>query len=203
MVRVFTPDRGDARIYRIRSGKEVRYRYEVLGREDPLDLLGSIRDYLLPPRATIEETREALTRCISSTEGRPDHEWSELLSRTLRPDVIYQFSHLYDTDRAGTINVFPLPHVGMNSGVPGRHAGESFGERNTTQLYFGAGLKKATIQTARNGSLPVTLYHWFVGDKVFRSRDPLLEDMEVSPTDQFGFSSLLDEPSFEPIIDGL
>ena len=107
VVRVFTRDRGDARIYRIRSGKELRYRYEVLGSEDPLDLIGSIRDYLLPPRATIEETREALTRCMSSTEGRPDHEWSELLSRTLRPDVIYQFSHLYDTDRAGTINVIP------------------------------------------------------------------------------------------------
>jgi hypothetical protein len=110
--------------------------------------------------------------------------------------VIHQFAHLYDSNRAGTINVFPLRHVGMNSGVPGRHAGEAFGEKNGTQLYWGAGLQRSRIQTARNGSLPVTLYHWLVGDEVFYAPDPKLG---VSPADQLGYRSLLDEPSFIPI----
>ena len=107
---------------------------------------------------------------------------------------MHQFSHLYDSPRAGTINIFPLQHVGMNSEVNGRHAGEAFGEKNGTQLYFGAGLKRATIQTARNGSLPVTLYHWLVGDKSFYSSEG-----EASPAEQFGYRSLMDEPAFTSI----
>ena len=84
----------------------------------------------------------------------------------------------------------------MNSEVVGRHAGESFGEKNGTQLYLGAGLQRAWIQTARNGSVPVTLYHWLVGNKVFSSPDP---ESRVAPRDQFGYRSLLDEPAFAPI----
>ncbi len=107
---------------------------------------------------------------------------------------MYQFSHLYDSARAGTINVFPTRHVGMNSRVPGRHAGEAFGEKNGTQVYFGAGLKRARIQTARNGSLPVTLYHWLVGDERINAVDP---DTGVSASEQFGYRSLLDELAVE------
>ena len=107
---------------------------------------------------------------------------------------MYQFSHLYDSERAGTINVFPLRHVGMNSKVIGRHAGEAFGEKNGTQLYFGAGLKRASIQTARNGSLPVTLYHWLVGNERFYAPDP-----RVSQDKQFGYQTLMDEAAFESI----
>jgi hypothetical protein len=105
-------------------------------------------------------------------------------------DAIHQFSHLYDTDRAGTVNVFPVRHVGMNSLVPGRHAGEMFEEKNGTQLYRAVGLRHATIQTARSGSLPVTMYHWLVGDQAFNTaaegeRDP--------PARQFGYPSLLEK----------
>lgn len=210
VVRIFTPERGEARIHRIHrpeesdtasaAAGETRYRYEILGERDPLDLLGSIRDHFLPPGVTVAETRDALTRCMNTPGGSSEGEWIELLSRTVRPDVIHQFSHLYDTDRAGTINIFPLRHIGMNSSVPGRHAGESFGEKNTTQLYFGAELQKARIQTARNGSLPVTLYHWFVGDEVFHSPETRLGGVEVSPAGQFGFSTLLDRSAFRPIV---
>jgi hypothetical protein len=200
-VRIVTPERGEARIVRTRKAADgrgaARYRYEILGEHDPLELEASVREYLVGRGGpSVESVRAALRRCIESPEGSADHKWQAPLSYTLRPDVIYQFSHLYDSDRAGTINVFPRPHVGLNSSVPGRHAGESFGEKNGTQLYFGAGLKKEAIQTARNGSLPVTLYHWLVGDAVFHAVEPAYG---VSPAEQFGYRSLLDEEAFAPI----
>ncbi len=201
VVRVMTSSRGDVRIHRVLSGDgSVLYRYEVLNERDPLDLVDSVRKWLLPAGSvSVVGTRDALSKCIGSEDGVTDRKWSELLSRTVRPDVIYQLSHLYDSDRAGTINIFPLRHVGMNSAVPGRHAGESFGEKNATVLYFGAGLERARVQTARNGSLPVTLYHWLVGDEVFYSPDPLVGDSGASPAVQFGFRAFLDDPAFAPI----
>ena len=200
VVRIITPDRGESRIYRIRTGKdadELRYRYEILQGRDPLALVESIREYLIPAGGpTVQQVRESLTRAIRSTDGHRDAQWQGLLSYTLRPDVIHQFAHLYDSDRAGTVNVFPLRHVGMHTSVPGRHAGEAFGEKNGTQLYCGAGLQRSRLQTARNGSLPVTLYHWLVGDEVFHASDP---ELGVAPAEQFGYGSLLDEPPFAPI----
>ncbi|MCZ6794574.1 MAG: hypothetical protein O7J95_13275, partial [Planctomycetota bacterium] len=204
VVRIFTPDRGDARIYRIRKadvasgGADFLYRYELIDEDrDPLGLVDAVRDYLIPSHGpSKEKVQESLRECIQSRTGCPGKKWSELLSYTLRPDVIHQFSQLYDSDRAGTINVFPVRHVGMNTRVPGRHAGESFGEKNATMLFFGAGLKRASVQTARNGSLPVTLYHWFVGDKTFFAPESRLS---ISPADQFGYPTLLNEPAFAPI----
>ena len=134
------------------AAKTVRYRYELLDGRDPLDLAAGIREYLIPPDGrSAEEIRVAIRECIEAADGCKNDRWQELLSTTVRPDAVYQFSHLYDSNRAGTINVFPVRHVGMNSEVNGRHAGEAFGEKNGTQLYFGAGLKRASIQTARNG----------------------------------------------------
>jgi hypothetical protein len=200
VVRIFTPDRGEARIYRIRTGGDPSntvYRYEQLADQDPLDLIGAVRQYLIPHGVlSVEQVREFLSDAMNAEGGLSGERWQELLSYTIRPDVIHQLSHLYDSDRAGTINVFPLRPVGMNSGVPGRHAGESFGEKNGTQLYWGAGLKRSMIQTARNGSLPVTLYHWFVGDEIFYATDPILG---VPPAEQFGYRSLLDESAFRHI----
>jgi hypothetical protein len=84
----------------------------------------------------------------------------------------------------------------MNSAVPGRHAGEMFGERNGAQLYRGAGLSRGRLQTARNGSVPVTLYHWFVGDDAFHAPET---GFAAPPVEQFGYSSLLDEPALAPL----
>jgi hypothetical protein len=196
VVRVITPEKGEARIYRYVAHSSmmiggvplrlVQYRYEVLGDQDPLDLVGSVREFFIPPGGpTVEQVRQSLRDCIASKEGCSDEVWQLYLSYTVRPDVIYQFSHLYDSDRAGTVNVFPIGHIGMNSGVPGRHAGEEFGEKNGTQLYRGAGLKHARIQTARNGSLPVTLFDWLAGAQ--------------SVAGEFGYSSLLGDPAFQPL----
>jgi hypothetical protein len=199
VVRIVTPDRGEARIVRLRTGdktpaKRFRYRYEVLGERDPLAVVESLREELIPHDGPkLQEIEPRLQACLQDKNGCSDEQWREVLSYTSRPDFIYQYSHLYDCDRAGTVNVFPLGHVGLNSGVPGRHAGESFGEKNGTQLYFGAGLKRATIQTARNGSLPVTVYHWLVGDTAFHASEP---QFGASPEEQFGYATLLDDPAF-------
>jgi hypothetical protein len=202
VVRIVAPDRGEARIWRMGPGTGsrpgvVRYRYEILGQRDPLELVESVRSWLLPPDGpSLEQARAALRTAIMSPEGGSDGEWLKLLSCTLRPDVVHQLSHLYDTDRAGTINIFPLRHVGMNSAVPGRHAGETFEEKNGIQIYFGAGLNGGILQTARNGSLPVTLYHWLAGDHAYRTAEPGARD---APQDQFGYPSLLGEKEFTPI----
>ena len=57
-------------------------------------------------------------------------------------------------------------------------------------------MKRGSLQTARNGSLVVTLYHWLVGDTCFHARDT---QTGTSPSEQFGFASLLPEPAFESI----
>lgn len=201
VVRIVTPDRGEARIVRLRvdgqtRDQQFRYRYELLGDDDPLALLDSVREELIPPGIKRDEVRARLRACLESKDGCSDREWQEVLSSTSRPDCIYQYSHLYDSDRAGTVNVFPVGHVGFNSGVPGRHAGESFGEKNGTQLYFGAGLKRGRIQTARNGSLPVTIYHWLAGDTTFHTVEP---QFGGPPAEQFGYATLLGDPAFAPL----
>jgi hypothetical protein len=190
VVRIISADRGDARIHRMTrngrsSAQQTAYRYEILDGNDPLDLAGSVEGYLIPGGGPpVEQVREAIQQAIESEQD--DANWQLLLSYTLRPDVIYQLSHLYDSDRAGTVNIFPARTVGMNSSVPGRHAGEAFGEKNGTQLYRGPNLKRSSIQTARNGSVPVTIFHWLAGDTMFRT-----------VADQFGYPSLLNGAAFE------
>jgi hypothetical protein len=198
VVRIVSCGRGEARIWRTRGADtaEVRYRYEILGGQDPLDLVGSLRDYLLPEDGPpLEQARRMLEEALDSPEGCDDETWQRLLSYTRRPDVVHTLSHLYDSDRAGTINVFPAWHIGVNSKVPGRHAGESFEEKNGTHIYFGAGLVRGSFQTARNGSVPVTLYHWLVGDDRFFGR---CASSGKSPADEFAYPSLLGALTFEP-----
>ena len=73
----------------------------------------------------------AFTRCLEADPETPsawcrEDAWRELTSYTPRPDSVVQLAHLYDSARAGTINLFPRAGVGYNSVVPGRHAGETF-----------------------------------------------------------------------------
>ena len=55
---------------------------------------------------------------------------------------VAQLAHLYDADRAGPVNLFPRRGVGYNSNVPGRHAGESFHEKNACVALWGAPLAR-------------------------------------------------------------
>ncbi len=68
MVRISSPDRGEARIYRIRhsdagGGQTTRYRYELVGERDPLDLVGYVRSFLIPNGGpSVEDVRGAIRR---------------------------------------------------------------------------------------------------------------------------------------------
>jgi hypothetical protein len=162
-VRVIAPgERGEARITRLRSG---RIRYERLGDGDPLGLVDAVRPFLIAPGGpTVDEVKSAIAAAIGDPAGRSEEEWIELLAPTLRCDAVPQLIRLYDSERAGTLNLFPALHVGMNSSVSGRHAGEAFEEKNGAILFRAAGLGPAgRIQTARTGSVPVTLYEWIDG----------------------------------------
>jgi len=108
-------------------------------------------------------------------------QWQLLTSYTPRPGSVTQLGHLYDIETAGTVNLFPRAGVGFNSKVPGRHAGETFHEKDAFVGIFGRPLLMSGTQvprTARNGSLPVSLFE-------FLTRRP------ANTKDGFGFPSLI------------
>jgi hypothetical protein len=105
-----------------------------------------------------------------------------LTSYTDRPDAVAQLAHLYDSDRAGTINLFPRQGIGYNTRVPGRHAGEHFHEKNAFIGFWGKPVqrtsKQGRIRTAVIGALPATLYEYL-------AREPVIEG-----ENGWGFTSL-------------
>jgi hypothetical protein len=77
-----------------------------------------------------------------------------------------QLAHIYDTDMAGTMNLFPAPYIGYNSLVPGRHAGELFMEKDAFVGVWGTPIQFAErINSAVNGSNAPTLYEYLSGKK--------------------------------------
>ncbi|MCB0364906.1 MAG: alkaline phosphatase family protein [Bdellovibrionaceae bacterium] len=110
------------------------------------------------------------------TEPKPDQvntwcdesEWRELTYHTDRPDALVQLAHIYDESRSGTVNLFPLPGMGYNTKVPGRHAGEHFYEKDAWVGFWGEPAKAAPeqIKSAVNGSVAPTLYQWLTGESV-------------------------------------
>ncbi len=95
-------------------------------------------------------------------------QWRLLTSYTPRPDSVNQLAALYEEDRAGTVNLFPREGIGYNTKVPGRHAGETYFEKDAFIGFWGApiGHEALDIQTAENGSLAPTLYQYLTGEKV-------------------------------------
>lgn len=92
-----------------------------------------------------------------------EDQWRLLASFTPRPDSVVQLSHLYDEDRAGTINLFPKYGIGYNTKVPGRHAGESFHEKDAFIGFWGSPTrsdKTKNLGPVVNGSLAPTIYSY-------------------------------------------
>lgn len=90
--------------------------------------------------------------------------WRELTSYSARPGSIGQTARLYDTDLAGTLNLFPAQGVGYNTKVPGRHAGELFHEKDAFVGVWGKPVKgKEKIQSEINGSIAQVIYEWIAG----------------------------------------
>ncbi|MBI2521068.1 MAG: alkaline phosphatase family protein [Bdellovibrio sp.] len=101
-----------------------------------------------------------------------EDEWRLLTSYTERPDSVAQLAHLYDSDLAGTVNLFPRPGIGYNSKVPGRHAGEYYHEKDALVAVWGTNVNPPMrLRSEQNGSMPVVLYEYLSGKKTYRGQD--------------------------------
>ena len=157
-----------------RRGDRIHYRFRGA------DVLETGR--LTPYETVRSEDRAAhsalVRRCLA--EARPgdlatwctESEWRLLTSWTRRPDSVGQLAHLYDLDTAGTVNLFPKEGIGYNSKVPGRHAGESFHEKDAFVGFWGEPvIARERPRTAINGSVAVVLYEWLAGTRVTPGED--------------------------------
>ncbi len=149
--------------------------------DDSAGLLGVARlnPYVREPAAPqLEGYRAALRKCVSEARaGEPsswctEDEWRWLTSFTESPDSVVQLAHIYDSDLPGTVNLFPKAGLGYNTKVPGRHAGETFHEKDAFVGFWGAPVAPPErIQTAVNGSVPVVVYEFLTGEKVAAPRN--------------------------------
>ncbi|WP_019617054.1 alkaline phosphatase family protein [Psychromonas ossibalaenae] len=125
-----------------------------------------------------------ISKCLSSPSSWcTASQWRELMSYTARPDAVNQLIALYEEPRAGTINLFPEQGIGFNTKVPGRHAGESYLEKDAFIGFWGelVNNKDKRLPYAENGSLAPTLYQYLTGE-------------QVQPgTNGWGYPSLLDK----------
>ncbi|WP_420791531.1 alkaline phosphatase family protein [Enterovibrio qingdaonensis] len=134
------------------------------------------------------EKTSLLQKCVENANATlpntwcSEDEWRQLTRLTPRPDSINQLAHLYDEDRAGSINLFPAQGIGYNTKVPGRHAGEHFHEKDAFIGFWGIPVDAPTrITTAVNGSLSPTIYEYLTGNTV------------TAGLDGWGFPSLLNQ----------
>jgi hypothetical protein len=159
-----------------REGRRIHYSFEG---SDPLDT-GSYSQYEELSEQDRAEHARLRRRCLAAAPNLRDswcteREWRQLTSFTPRPDSVVQLSHLYDSERAGSVNLFPREGVGYNSQVPGRHAGESFHEKNAFVAIWGDPLQsrgpKPPRRSAVNGSVPMLIFEWLGETTPIQGRD--------------------------------
>jgi len=148
--------------------------------DDAGDLLG-VREpspYRDPGVEGGEKYAALVERCIGAAKRDDpatwcgEETWRTLTSYTGRPDSVAQLAHLYDSDRAGTINLFPRFGIGYNTVVPGRHAGESFHEKDAFVGVWGAPVTRAERpRSVVLGALPATVYAFLSGEPVTAGED--------------------------------
>jgi hypothetical protein len=152
-----------------RRGRRVFYRFAGA------DLLGTAQPARYEHLGDAERAEHArlYQRCVE--EARADDEatwcdetqWRLLTSYTDRPDSVVQLAHLYDVNIAGTVNLFPRAGIGYNTLVPGRHAGESFHEKDAFAGAWGAPVRSGPrLRTAVIGSMPMLAYEYLAGVEV-------------------------------------
>lgn len=173
IVRVIGPRSGSrSQALIAREGNRVFYKSEK-------DLLGVAQlSGLEADAATSDERTELLDHCVRRANARDpsswcaEHEWRVLTSYSAKPDSVVQLSHLYDTDRAGTINLFPRKGIGYNSKVPGRHAGELFAEKDAFVGLWGEPVTATRRpRSAVNGSLPITIFEYLSGTSTVQGQE--------------------------------
>ncbi|MGF1759371.1 alkaline phosphatase family protein [Photobacterium sagamiensis] len=134
------------------------------------------------------EKQQLVKKCLSEPQRKNNQtwcneaEWRQLTRLTPRPDSVNQLAHLYDEDRAGTVNLFPKEGIGYNTIVPGRHAGEHYLEKDAFIGFWGEPVGQGEqLKSVANGSLAPTIYEYLSGDNV------------VVGENGWGFPSLLSE----------
>jgi hypothetical protein len=175
--------RGSVRMLAYREGQRVSARVTRRGTkifyESASDLLGvrKLSRYEGVSGRT-QRYNELLVKCLDHAVAADmntwceETEWRELTSYTERLDSVAQLAHIYDTDLAGTVNLFPLPGIGYNSSVPGRHAGEHFHEKDAFVGFWGTPVtSRMRPRTAVNGSIAPTLYEYLTGLPVVAGQD--------------------------------
>lgn len=169
-----------------RQGDRLLYT-AVKGKPRLLDIQ-VLNPYLSPPSdAALEHYARLVDQCLY--QARADQvstwcsaaQWRDLTRFSARPDSVNQLAALYEEDRAGTINLFPRDGIGYNTRVPGRHAGESYLEKDAFLGFWGQpiGAGKQPLFSEANGSLAPTLYEYLTGEEV------------VAGQNGWGFPSLL------------
>lgn len=116
-------------------------------------------------------------------------EWRDLTRFSTRPDSVNQLAAIYEEDRAGSVNLFPREGIGYNTKVPGRHAGESYLEKDAFLGFWGTpvGPDAGPIHSQANGSLAPTIYEYLTGEPVHAGQDG------------WGFPSLLSRLDIQPL----
>jgi len=135
---------------------------------DLLDL-ADLSPYETHDDASVAAATALRERCLAADRANPsgwctEIEWRALTAESRRPDSVVQLAHLYDTDRAGTVNLFPRQAVGYNTKVPGRHAGETFAEKDAFVGLWGAPVTAtAALPPTVNGQVAMAMYGWLTG----------------------------------------
>lgn len=127
-----------------------------------------------PSKQTITRLTQLRTLCIQQALPQDSNtwcnakQWRELTQWTPRPDSIVQLAQLYASERAGTINLFPREGIGYNTKVPGRHAGESYLEKDAFLGFWGTPIGSDAIPliSEANGSLAPTLFEYLTEEPV-------------------------------------
>ncbi|KOO07541.1 alkaline phosphatase family protein [Vibrio hepatarius] len=167
-----------------------RYFYHSL--TGKVQLLGAqtLNPYLPKPDArAFEQFSQLVDKCLHKAQQSDSStwctsaEWKELSRFTPRPNSVVELAELYAEERAGTVNLFPKDGVGYNTKVPGRHAGESYLEKDAFIGFWGTpiGEKASPLTIEANGSLAPTLYQYLSG-----------EDVQAG-TNGWGYPSLLNK----------
>lgn len=113
------------------------------------------------------QRKQSLMQTCMAPKGCIAAQWRSLTAMSTRPDSVMQLVHLYEDDRAGTVNLFPKDGFGYNTLVPGRHAGETYLEKDAFVGFWKDGMKpKTRLGAVDNGSLAPTLYEYLTGNQV-------------------------------------
>nr|WP_311197319.1 alkaline phosphatase family protein [Vibrio sp. SS-MA-C1-2] len=162
--------------------------------------LTEINPYIILTAQQLSERNQLLNQCLYQADKYDPKSWCDsatwqrLTAYSAKPDSVNQLANLYNEPKAGTINLFPKNGIGYNTQVIGRHAGESYFEKDAFIGFWGAPIiPKTTVSTqniskrsllyAENGALAPTLYQY------------LTEEEAVKGKNGWGYSSLLPELS--------